>query len=70
MYVIYVDYGSMGVQFRTGPLAARFRQGMWAHFYRRVHPVTCLCLRCLERVSLGPAELPPGTQPCRIYRAC
>ena len=68
MYVIYVDYGKKGTLFCTGPASARFRQGLWAHWYRRVHPVTCSCLRCLERVHLGPvSSIPHGLQPCRMY---
>jgi hypothetical protein len=60
LYVIYVNYGS-GMTFRTGPVELRHREGLWAHFYRRVHPPTCSCLRCLERMCAGPVEkLPEG----------
>jgi len=68
MYVIYVDYGSKGMRFRTGPEDARFRRGLWAHWYRRVHPVTCSCLRCLERAHLGPVtRVPIGLRPGIMY---
>ena len=69
LYVIYVNYGP-GTTFRTGPMEARHRQGLWAHFYRRVHAFQCSCLRCLERVSLGPVpSLPLGRKTGRMYKA-
>lgn len=69
VYVIYGDYGD-GIQFRTGPEDTRFRAGLWAHFYKRVHPVTCSCPQCLKRIALYPVPtLPRGRQPGRMYHA-
>lgn len=67
IFVIYVNY-SDGVEFQTGPEEARFRAGLWAHFYRRQHPRTCSCLHCLKRISLGPVdEIPQGIKAGRMY---
>ena len=67
VYVIYTHYGQ-GVTFRTGPPELRRRAGLWAHFYVRQHPASCSCLRCLRRVSAGPAVLPLGRKVSRLYK--
>jgi len=67
MYVIYAHYGK-GMTFRSGPPGLRFRRGLWAHFYVRQHPQSCSCLRCLRRVSAGPATLPADRVVGRMYK--
>lgn len=68
MFVIYVDYGQEGMTFRCGPPELRRRVGLWAHFYRRVHPVTCSCIHCCVRVCAGPvAVIPEGRVTGRMY---
>jgi len=68
LYVIYVNYGSHGMTYRTGPVELRHRVGLWMHTYRRVHPANCQCLRCFERVAAGPTpKLPPGRTCGHMY---
>lgn len=68
LFVIYVNYGS-GVTFRTGPIEARFRSGLWSHIYRRVHQNCAGCPTCMERVAMGQVnELPRGSSTGRMYR--
>lgn len=67
MLVIYVNYGK-GMQFRTGPIKARFRRGPWAHYYKRMHSKCKGCLRCFERTGLRPIkEIPAGCRPGVMY---
>ena len=70
LFIIYVNYGR-GVSFRTGPIEARFRSGLWSHIYRRRHEHGhCSgCPGCMERVALGQVPtLPEGRQTGRMYR--
>ena len=67
MYVIYTRYGR-GMAFRTGPAELRHRVGLWAHYYVRVHPHTCSCPKCFDRVCAGPVDvLPEGRETARMY---